>query len=326
METAGVLCLGAFLGALGVGYVVGKTLVKNAERRPGSAASVVIADDLRGSRLAWYVRNGVGWTLPAARRMLRSRPLRRCAVEAVGHVRMKGFDSTEESLLSFFLAADVFAAVAGFAATGSWLCFAAVAACVFALGLAWARGIEERRREQMRQAVPDALRAMGVCFQSGLSLLQTFQQVSGETPEPLRSVFASATHRMELGGGTHGALDAMRSATSVSELAFVAVALDAQHQAGGSLQPVLDAARETVEGELELQRKLQVQTAQAKLSARVVSVMPFVLLAVFSLISEGFLNPFFESVQGVALLGVAFAMQAAGIVAVRKTLSVEVAS
>ena len=38
--------------------------------------------------------------------------------------------------------------------------------------------------------------------------------------------------------------------------------------------------RDTVQSEIELRRALRVQTAQAKLSARVVSVLHFVLIAV----------------------------------------------
>ena len=69
----------------------------------------------------------------------------------------------------------------------------------------------------------------------------------------------------------------------------MAVALDVPRppRAGGSMRPVLEAARETVEGELALRRALRVQTAQARLSARVVTVMPFALVAVFSLVSKG---------------------------------------
>ncbi len=78
------------------------------------------------------------------------------------------------------------------------------------------------------------------------------------------------------------------------------------------MRQVLDAARDSVEGELSLRRALKVQTAQAKLSAQVVSVMPFALVAVFSLVSEDFLAPFFASASGWALLALALGMQAAG--------------
>ena len=200
----------------------------------------------------------------------------------------------------------------------------AVAACVCACTVVWLRTMQDRRRDAMREAIPDALRSMGACFQSGLSLLQTFQQVAGEVQEPLGSLFARAAHRMETGESAERALDVLRNGSPVAELAFVAVALDVQHQAGGSVKQVLDAARDTVESEIGLRRALRVQTAQAKLSARVVSVLPFVLIAVFSLVSEGFLAPFFESPLGIALLLLALGMQLAGIAVVRRMLAVEV--
>lgn len=157
-----------------------------------------------------------------------------------------------------------------------------------------------------------------------MSLLQTFQQVASEVQGPLGTLFARAAHQLETGEGAGRALEVLRRGSSVAELAFVAVALDVQHQAGGSMKQVLDAARDTVQSEIELRRALRVQTAQAKLSARVVSVLPFVLIAVFSLVSEGFLDPFFASPMGMALLAIALGMQAAGIVAVRRMLAVEV--
>ena len=215
------------------------------------------------------------------------------------------------------------AAVAGLVA-GSVVAAFAVAACAVALAVVVVRSAQDKRRSAVREAVPDALRAMGVCFQSGLSLLQTFQQVAKETDGPLRTLFARGSHLLETGRTSSEALDVFRSGAQVPELAFVAVALDVQHQTGGSISQVLDAARDTVESELELERSLHVQTAQARLSARIVSVMPFVLVALFSLVSEGFLEPFFNSAAGVALLLVALSMQAAGVLAVRRMLRVEV--
>ena len=150
---------------------------------------------------------------------------------------------------------------------------------------------------------------MAVCFRTGQSLLQTMQQVGAATKGPVGALFCRAAHLLETGGSTHEALSVFQGRGSVPELAFVSVALDVQHQTGGSMERVLDAARDTVEGELELTRSLRVQTAQAKLSARIVSVMPIVLIALFSLVSEDFLAPFFSSFAGMTLLGIAVVMK-----------------
>ena len=89
------------------------------------------------------------------------------------------------------------------------------------------------------------------------------------------------------------------------------------------MRQVLEAARDTVKGELALRRSLRVQTAQAKLSARIVAVMPFILVTAFSLASPNFLMPFFTSLPGIALFAIAITMQLAGILLVRKALVVE---
>ena len=188
------------------------------------------------------------------------------------------------------------------------------------------RAASDRSRDAARDAVPDVLRSMGTCFDAGLTLQQTLVQVAGETGGPLRSLFAHAAHVLDTGGSATEALAGLRQGSGASELAFVAVALDVQHQTGGSMRQVLDAARDSVEGELSLRRALKVQTAQAKLSAQVVSVMPFALVAVFSLVSEDFLAPFFASASGWALLALALGMQAAGVGMVRRVLAVGAAS
>ena len=234
--------------------------------------------------------------------------------------------TAEEALLSLALAALLAAFCVGSWAAATPVCGAAVAGCLAASAFAVVRTAKERCQAAMKEQVPEALRAMGVCFGAGLSLMQTFQQVAREMRDPMRSVFARAARTMEAGRGASEALAAIREGASIPEMSFVAVALDVQHQAGGSMARVLDAAREAVEGELELARSLRVQTAQAKLSARIVSVMPLALVALFSLMSEGFLTPFFSSAEGFALLIIALAMQVAGVLAVRRTLRVETGS
>lgn len=91
------------------------------------------------------------------------------------------------------------------------------------------------------------------------------------------------------------------------------------------MQQVLEVTRQSVADEIELKRTLRTQTAQAKLSAQIVTIMPFALIGIFSLLSPGFLDPFFESVPGAVLLFVALSMQCAGIAMVRRFLKVEVA-
>ena len=319
MEGNVALRVVAVLLAFGGAAVLGSAVARRLAKRPRSAAYSIGGEKNRAGWVSWLVRNGVGLMRPVARAVLHNARVRASVTNLLTAVEGIGFVATEESLLSLVLAAMLIVGVGGAALAAAPICGVALALCVAA-----ACAIYAKRRERMREVVPDALRSMAVCFRSGQSLLQTMQQVGAATKGPVGVLFQRAAHLLETGGSTREALSVFQGRNSVPELAFVSVALDVQHQTGGSMERVLDAARETVEGELELTRSLRVQTAQAKLSARIVSVMPIVLVALFSLVSEDFLGPFFSSFAGMALLCIAVAMQVAGIVSVRHMLKVEV--
>lgn len=273
--------------------------------------------------VAWRMRNGFPFAIPAANRLGAIGPVAGFLDEIVALCAVRGLPTSSGAVGSVLLVGLTCAALLIGLATASPIAAVAVPVCVLALLAAFANHERDKRQEAVREAVPGALESMAACLGSGFTLLQTFNQVAEDTSGPLGETFARSAHVLEVGGSAERALDELRRGAFASELSFVAVALDVQHQSGGAMRQVLDAATETMKGELALQRSLRVQTAQAKLSARVVVIMPFVLIAAFSLVSPDFLAPFFSSAFGYALLGAALGMQALGILLVRRALAVE---
>ncbi len=268
------------------------------------------------------LRRGMPWCLPVARAFLRIPKVDLLFCEAERALCAKGHVTTAENLGTIWCSATLVFVVAGTAAGSSPVFGLALAACMSISGWFAVERSKEARIRALREGVPDALRAMEACFFAGLSLLQTFQHLAAEASGPLKELFFRAARELEAGRTSSEVLSMLKSRADISELSFVAIALQVQHDAGGSMGQILAAARDSVESDLELRRSLRVQTAQAKLSARVVTAMPFVLVAVFSFVSEDFLAPFFSSSLGFALLIVAVGMQAAGILIVRNMLRV----
>ena len=273
--------------------------------------------------LAWRMRNGYAFAARPAQALLGVRQIKGFVERLVEACESKGITVSEQSMASLLIV--WLGAIALFVglATGSPVAAGAVPACVVAALSVAIGNMRDKRWERARDSVPAALESMASCFGAGFTLLQTFTQISKEVPGPLGATFARSAHVLEMGGSAQQALEELRTGAYASELSFVAVALDVQHQSGGAMKQVLNAATETVKDELALRRSLTVQTAQAKLSARVVSIMPFILIAAFSLASPDFLMPFFSSPQGYVLLAAALCMQVAGIALVRKALAVE---
>lgn len=196
--------------------------------------------------------------------------------------------------------------------------------CFIVCLISYVKATLDKRMTNLRNSIPDMLRSMSVCFGAGYTIYQTFSQISVETKGLLKKLFRRSTQILQTGGSVSDALYFLKNSESGEELSFLAVALDVQHQTGGSMKPVIDSARDMVENKLELMRLLQVQTAQAKLSARIVMILPFALIAIFSIVSPGFLLPFFSSFLGIVLFLIACIMQFSGFILVKKILNINI--
>lgn len=210
-----------------------------------------------------------------------------------------------------------------------WLLGGIVAGCIVGgigvwMPYAWASQKKEAYFDAMREALPDAVRSMAACFHAGLSQQQTFQQLAHDVRGPLAEVFEDASHLLASGERISMVLEGLKREQLPQELTFVATALEMQHEAGGTMKQVLDAAGEMLANEEELRRSLRVQTAQAKLSARVVVLVSISLVGVLSALSDGFITAFTSSIPGVMMFVCAIAMQVLGVLLVRRALNIGV--
>lgn len=321
MVVSAMCGFGSVAFAAASGFLVGRSAWGYYLRQKRVSASLF---PRQKDALRRLVRNGVPGIRLVSDRIADIRFVRVMGAEAVRMCSERGLATSVEALASLLAALCLLLTALTWLLLSSPLGGVCLCACLLIALAGFLHSSSDRRVTSMREQVPEALRSMSVCFQAGLSLEQVFAQVAMELGGPLGSLFSRAARSLETGGSTEEALSALREQESLTELSFVAVALDVQHQSGGSMAHVLDVARQSVEEDLELRRSLQVQTAQAKMSAQIVTLMPFILIALFSLMSEGFLNPFFESFLGLGLLVAALLMQAAGVLLVRRMLNVEV--
>lgn len=217
-------------------------------------------------------------------------------------------------LISFLLGTFVSASVvvgAGLAIVTIWLI------------LAQASKVIHRWEVRFREQIPDALRSIGVCFSAGFSLQQALEQTARDIADPLGREFVQVTADIRAGRSLEEALRDLEQRTNVAELRFVSVALEIQHHTGGSLQQLLDNAAASILSSFDLHRSLAVQTAQARMSAKVVTLMPLVLVLVLSLMMEGYIQSFFSSPAGLLVFFSALAMEASGILVIRRILGLK---
>lgn len=313
----------AFVSAFFAAGSLGAWLVQSVmHKRHGSEAALLSGAE--SSRSQHLLRNGIPTLMPLARALLRL-PVAKRFIERLQKVAdHRDITTHPESLASLLIGSAAVIFAIGFILTRS-VVFALTAIILFVILLnSWVSKQQEFYHTRLREELPGAIQAMNACFCIGYSLPQIFDQVALDLEGPLKVIFQRTAAIVNAGGTVNEALEVLKRQTKEPELFFLATALEIQHRTGSSLSQVLDVVRQSIDDQLELKRLLQTQTAQAKLSAQIVTIMPFLIIGIFSLISEGFLEPFFTSAAGIILLTVAIAMQAAGILAVRKLLKVEV--
>ena len=324
METQMMLLLGSLLCALVGGFLVSLALQERIVKVLRNQ-KVQNRSGVDGSLFASLLRHGIPFLLKLSRKLLLISPIKRYGETVQRALRSKYGSIPVETIISLLVAATVVVSCFGVLLSSSMVCGIALGVCLWlSIGL-WAGHRCDLEREQLREAIPEALQSMKACFQVGYTLMQTISELRHSLSGPLGELFHEVEGVLKTGGNPEDALAVLKNKTDEPELVFLATALEIQHKTGSSMQQVLEITRQSVSDEIELKRTLKTQTAQAKLSAQIVTIMPFALIGIFSLVSPGFLDPFFESMLGICLLLVALGMQLLGISLVRRLLKVEVA-
>lgn len=155
-----------------------------------------------------------------------------------------------------------------------------------------AHGVSTPRRRaevaRVERAMPDVFGGLAVSLGSGLSLGQAMQYVGSRAEGRVREELLHASALMSCGVSSAEALDELTDRLGAPGLDLVTLALKVSRRTGAPLAGLLAEAAHLVEARIELTRRLEVKTAQVRMSARMVAGMPFVMVAFLSVVSEDF--------------------------------------
>lgn len=144
------------------------------------------------------------------------------------------------------------------------------------------------QRAQVEAEMPEAFGSLAVSLASGFSLPQAMRYVGGHAPEPVQGEFLRASALMSCGVSAQEALDELTARLHAPGLGLVTLALKVSQRTGAPLAGLLSEAAGLVGDRIELARRLDVKTAQVRMSARLVAGMPVIMVVFLALCSEDF--------------------------------------
>ena len=154
---------------------------------------------------------------------------------------------------------------------------------------------------------------------SGETLAQAVDYVGEHDEGPAGQAFHRASLRLRCGESVAEALEQLTAELDAPGVSLLATALAISQRTGSPLRSLFRHAAELVERQGAFERTLNVKTAQVRLSVRIVSLLPLVLVSTLSLISPDF-RAGLLSATGMTCVLVAACMDGVGLIIIRRLM------
>lgn len=170
----------------------------------------------------------------------------------------------------------------------------------------------------------DAAHLLANSLKAGLGFMQGLELVADQIEPPFRDKIRSMLRDVRLGGTLKDAFKKLEEEVPESEsLKTFTSAVVIQLQTGGNLSEVLDHVAETITLRRKLKRRIQALTAEGRLSAYVITALPFFIEFMLWLTQRDLFRPMIETPLGLLINGVCFVLIAIAFVWINKIISIE---
>ena len=186
---------------------------------------------------------------------------------------------------------------------------AVLVAAVTAVGMPLLALYTRRRRRIKRfgAQLPEALDLIVRSVLAGHPVSSSFSLVAKELPDPIGSEFGVVLDEMTYGLDMDEALENLFLRVPHPDLHFFTLAVQIQHGTGGNIAEVLSNLTKVIRDRFRMFAKVRAVSAEGRLSALLISLMPLAVVAVVSVLNPRYFgevinDPWFWPPIGVGLL------------------------
>jgi tight adherence protein B len=150
----------------------------------------------------------------------------------------------------------------------------------------------KRRVAKFTSNFPDAIELLVRGLRSGLPIAETMTVVASEVPGPVGIEFRGVSDKMRIGRSMEAALQDAAERIDTPEFQFFIITLAIQRETGGNLAETLSNLADVLRKRSQMKLKIKAMSSEAKASAWIVGVLPFIVCALIYLANPAYLMPF----------------------------------
>lgn len=185
-------------------------------------------------------------------------------------------------------------------------------------------GLKRKRGQKLNDQLPEALNIISNGLRAGLSFSQAVSVAGKDLDSPIREEFQKIIRDNTLGKSMDDALTDFSKRTDDEDVDMFVTAMIIQRQVGGNLAEILDTISNTIRERVRIKGEVRTLTAQSKLSAVIISMLPVAIALIISVMNPSYIGKLFSTALGIVMLVVALVMMAIGIFMLSKMVKLEV--
>ncbi|WP_373870354.1 type II secretion system F family protein [Noviherbaspirillum aridicola] len=186
------------------------------------------------------------------------------------------------------------------------------------------RLLRARRLRKFDEQLPDALMMLAGGMRAGVGLVSAIQQLVMEAQAPLGQEFAVLLREQRMGVTLEQSLNNLSRRVPTQSTILIISAMRIASETGGGLAETLERTAHMIRSRLQMEGKIGALTAQGKLQAWIVGLLPMVMMFILDRMEPEAMSHLWHTRLGWGVLAVIAFLEIMGIYVIRRIVAIDV--
>jgi len=192
------------------------------------------------------------------------------------------------------------------------------------LPIVFLRRMKQKRIEKFQHQFPEGLDLVARALKAGHAFTNGLRLAADQFADPLGPEFDETLDEINFGVSVPVALKNMARRIDCEEIKYFVIAVIIQRETGGNLAELLESLSKLIREKFKLQGKVRILSAESKLSAIILSLLPFVIVAYVRIVAPAYLKPLYTEPVGRLMIGIGAVLLFFGIIFMKKMSNIKV--
>jgi tight adherence protein B len=188
----------------------------------------------------------------------------------------------------------------------------------------WLKSRKTKRIARFETQLPEAMDMIARALRAGQAFTNSLKLIADEFDDPMGEEFRKVMEEINFGAGVDRALENVARRVDVPDLKFFVTAVNLQRESGGNLAEILTTISRLIRERFAFRRQVKTLSAEGRLSAIILSALPFVVGAFSYLFNNEYFNTLTGHTLGKYIILAQLLLMGFGVVVLRKMVKIEV--